>query len=503
MALAASIALAGCRKAVATGGEVRVAIPASPLTLDPRLASDAEGDKIAGLICDGLFERDDHLELAPALATSFEQLSPTSWRFELRPDAVFHDGTPLAAEDVAFTYRSMIDGSIASPFKAAFDRIARIEVLGPHALRIDLTEPYAPFLSQLTRGIVSERAARAAGKAFGRDPVCVGPYRVARFLPEERVELEADARYVGRPPSARRLVFEVVKDDNIRVLKLLRGDIDLVQNGIPPMLLADLEKKEKLQVTEDVGTVMTYLGMNLEDPILANPKVRRAIALAFDRDEIIAHRFRGRASKANSILSPGNWAYDEDLPQIPFDPAKAKALLDEAGFPDPDGDGPAMRLSLVSKTSTVKERVEIARMIARQLGRVGIGVRVVPYEWGTFYRDIRKGNVQMYTLSWVGVFEPDIFYEVCDSEQTPPRGLNRGHYANPKVDALVRAGRVEMDEGKRREIYAEVQRILLEDLPFVPLWYEKNVAVAREGVRGVRVRPDAAYRTLLDVSVKE
>jgi len=268
------------------------------------------------------------------------------------------------------------------------------------------------------------------------------------------------------------------------------------------MLIEGLVASHPLRVESDVGTVMTYLGMNLTDRILANAKVREAMALAIDRDEIIAHRFRGLAEKANSILSPRNWAYDPDLAQIPFDPARATKLLDEAGYPDPDGDGPGVRFELVSKTSTVKERIEVAQMIAHQLAKVGIGVRVAPYEWGTFFRDIRNGNVQLYTLSWVGVFEPDILYEVCDSRQTPPAGLNRGRYQNAEVDKLVRAARAEMDQGKRKELYAKVQRILLSELPFVPLWYEKNVVVFRKGLSGVRVRADASYRTLLDVEVK-
>jgi peptide/nickel transport system substrate-binding protein len=503
IALALAVGFCSCRRAVAVRDELRVAIPQSPLSLDPRLATDAEGDKIASLLCDGLFTRDEHLELVPAIAERYEQLSDRSYRFWIREGIRFHDGAPLSAADVAFTYRSMIDGSIASPFAAAFERVRAMEVEGPLVLRVDLAEPYAPFLSQLTRGIVSQQAALKAGRAFSTMPVCAGPYRLERFEADRAIALEAFPAYFGKAPKARRLLFEVIKDDNVRVLKLLRGDIDLVQNGIPRMLLANLLTAQALAMKEGAGTVMTYLGMNLADPVLANPKVRRAIALAIDRDAIIAHRFAGFAEKANSILAPSGWAADTGLPQIPYDPARAKELLDEAGFRDPDGDGPGARLALTTKTSTSKERIDIARMIAHQLAQVGIEVRVVPYEWGTFYRDIRKGNFQLYTLSWVGIVDPDIFYEAYGSEQEPPAGLNRGHYRNPEVDALVRAGRSELDQQKRKAIYAEVQRILLEDLPSVPLWYEKNVVVYRKGLAGVWLRPDASYRPFVDVEVRE
>lgn len=476
------------------------AIPSGPVTLDPRLAVDAEGDKIASLICEGLMAKDDRLELVPALAESFECLSDTSYRFRLRPGVAFSDGSPLTAADVVYTFTSIIDGSIASPLKASFDRITNIVAEDERTVRIDLSAPYAPFLISLTKGIVSEAAARAAGDAFGMQPVCAGMYKLKRFVPDVEVELVANEHYHGPGPKTPALRFEIIKDDNIRVLKLLKGDIDLVQNAVPRLLIPALMRKPALRMKEDAGIVMAYVGMNLADPALAKRDVRRAMAYAIDRDEIIAHKFRGMAVKANSIIAPNIWAYDPHLKQYGYDPERAKKLLDAAGFPDPDGAGPLPRFELTLKTSTVKERVDIARMIAHQLGRVGIAARVVPYEWGTFFSDIRKGNFQIYTLSWVGIIDPDIFYEVCSSKSLPPDGLNRGGYVNREVDALVKRGRIAMDREQRKRIYDQVQEMLIEDLPFVPLWYEKNVVIYREGLKGVSVRPDASYEVFARVS---
>ena len=130
---------------------------------------------------------------------------------------------------------------------------------------------------------------------------------------------------------------------------------------------------------------------------------------------------------------------------------------------------------------------------------MGIGVRVEPYEWGTFFKDVRRGNFQAYTLSWVGVTDPDIFYDVCHSSQFPPHGLNRGRYRNSQVDRLVEEGRVTMDRNKRRVVYNKVQKILLEDLPYIPLWYEKNVVVYNKDLKGVSLWPNASYRTFVDI----
>jgi peptide/nickel transport system substrate-binding protein len=391
------------------------------------------------------------------------------------------------------------EGKIASPLKSSYSMIKDVVAESPEVVRIDLTEPFAPLLSTLTIGIVSKTAATKSGDAFGSAPVCAGPYTVAKYVPDSAVWLSVNPRYYGKAPKVKELRFEVIKDENIRVMKLMKGDIDLVQNAIPPMLIDSVMKSPNLKMEADTGIVVSYLGFNLTDPILAKQKVREAIALAIDRDAVIAHRWKGLAEKANSILAPGNWAYDEGLLQYAYDPAKAAMLLDEAGFPDPDGPGPAMRFWLTWKTSTSKERIDIARMIADQLAKVGIGVKVRPYEWGTFYSGVRKGNFQMYSLSWVGAMEPDIFYNTCHSSQMPPAGLNRNRYKNSEIDALVEEGRRTMDEGKRREIYAKVQKILLDDLPFVPLWYEKNVIVYRKGLSGVHPRPDASYRSFMEI----
>ena len=490
---------AGCSRAKGEEDALRVAIPAGPVTLDPRLASDAVGDKISHLICDGLFKLNRKLERVPNLAARYERLSDTSYRFFLRSGVRFHDGSEFTAEDVAYTYRSIIEGKITSPFSSAFGRIQKISVESPLVVRIDLKEPYAPFLTMLTRGIVPRGAAKKKGSAFATAPVGTGPYRFIRFVPGSVVELAANTKYAGVIPKSHRLIFEVIKDDNIRVLKLMKGDIDLVQNAVPPLLLDRLVSRANLAEKDDTGIVMAYMGFNLEDPVLKRRRVRQAIAYAIDRDEIIAHRWRGMAVKANSILAPSNWAYDHKLWQYPYDPKKAARLLDEEGLADPDGPGPAVRFEIGLKTSTVKSRIDIVRMIAHQLAKVGIGVRVEPYEWGTFFKDVRRGNFQAYTLSWVGVTDPDIFYDVCHSSQFPPHGLNRGRYRNPHVDRLVEEGRVTMDRNKRRVVYNKVQKILLEDLPYIPLWYEKNVVVYNKDLKGVSLWPNASYRTFVDI----
>lgn len=490
--LAALIASPSCKKTQRPeNGVLNAAIQSSPATLDPRLATDAEGDKISQLIFDGLMARNDDLEIVPDLAERFEKISDTSYRFFLRRGVLFHSGNPLTSRDVVYTYETILDGTVASPFKEYFSRIRKIVSEDDYTVRIDLAEPYAPFLTLLTKGIVSEADAKKLGGRYGREPVGTGPYRLVRFVPEKIVELEANSGYFGKIPKIKTLRLHVISDDNIRVLKLIKGDIDLVQNGVPALLLKKVLENSGLEMIADDGIVVTYLGMNLTDKYLKDRRVRQAIAYAIDRDQIIAHRYGGMAEKANSILSPMNWAYDADLYQYDYDPKKAASLLEEADLKKP---------TLSYKTSTIKERIDTGRMIAHQLGQAGITVKVEPYEWGTFYRDVRTGNFQLYSLSWVGVTEPDIFYDVCHSSRFPPRGLNRDRYKNPEVDRLVGEARVTMDQNERKKIYSKVQKIILDDLPFVPLWYEKNIVVYQKSLEDVSVRPDASYLTFVNIT---
>lgn len=491
--------LSSCSKKSKGAAVLRVSIPAGPVTLDTRIATDLYGITISRLISDGLFKTNDHLEVVLNLAERYEQPTDSSYRFFLRKGVKFHNGMPLTAEDVEYTYRSIIDGKVKSAFKGGFDRVKEIVVESPDTIRIELKEPYAPFLTLLNIGIVPKKVAEEAGDNFSTSPVGTGPYKFVRFVPDSVLELAANENYFGGVPRIPRLVFDVVKDENVRVMKLIKGDTDLVQNAIPPMLLDKVMETPHLQKKEDTGVTITYMGFNLTDPIISNADVRRAIAYAIDRDAIISHRFRGLAVKANSILSPGNWAYDKHLKQYEFDPKKAKGLLDSAGYPDPDGDGPGKRFGLIYKTSNNKERIDIAQMIAHQLEAVGIGVRVEPYEWGKFYDDVKKGNFQMYSLSWSLLTEPDMFYDICHSSQWAPDGVNRNRYKNETVDDLVSEGRVSMDRKRRKEAYAKVQEIVLEELPYIPLWYEKNVVVYRDDLRNVTLRPDGAFYTLIGV----
>lgn len=495
--LAFAAALAGCTGAkggAGTAPESRIvaALEAWPTNLDPRMATDAYSERVGDLIFSKLVREGPDLAPVPDLATSWEQPSPTVYRFHLRPDARFHDGTPVTAKDVVYTFQWILDPAHGSPHRTAYAPIRDIVAEDDHTVRFDLSVPHAPFLVNMVRGIVPAHLGDDPG--YASRPIGSGPYRLAEVRPGEALELEAFDGYPGGPPPTARILFKVIPEDTVRMLALKKGDVQFVLNGLPPDALDALKDDRNLVVERGPGTTYSYLGFNLRDPILKVHAVREAIARAIDRDAIVTGVYRGQARPATGLLPPGHWAYEGDVPTYPYDPAAARRLLDEAGFPDPEG--PAPRFALTYKTSQNQLTRRIGEVLQEQLAQVGIQVTVRSYEWGTFYADIKSGNFQLYTLSWVGVTDPDIYNYAFDSRSVPPDGANRGRYANPELDALLAQGRTEGDREKRRAIYARVQRIVARDLPYVSLWHPESVLVRDRRLTGFVLSPVGDYTSL-------
>jgi peptide/nickel transport system substrate-binding protein len=243
----------------------------------------------------------------------------------------------------------------------------------------------------------------------------------------------------------------------------------------------------------------SYIGLNMRDPALKDKRVRQAIAYAVDRQAIVDHLRRGLAQPAVGVLSPAAWAFEPAVPQFRHDVERAKRLLDEAGYPDPDGDGPLPRLRMSLKTSTDEFFRLQAAVIQQDLRLAGIDVDVRSYEFATFYADVLSGNVQMYQLQWVGVIDPDMLRRLYHSDQIPPSGFNRTYYSNPEVDRLIDLATTAQTDEERRKYYSEVQKIVADEVPAVSLWYKTNIAVTRPNISGMRLSAQADFLALKDV----
>lgn len=476
-----------------------VLLGSDPATLDPFQATDAYGVRISHqLIHETLVRLNGQLQIVPGLA-SWKRVSPTRYRFTLRPGARFADGSPLEAEDAVATLRRFMDPARGSPYGAVLrERIARIRVTGPGAFEIALQGPYASFLSHLILPVTSR--AYKGGRDGSSRLIGSGPFRLASRRPGE-ILLERNPHYTP-PAGVERVVFKVVKDENTRFLKFRKGDVDLGINVIPLDKLVRFSRpplQAKYDVREAPGLSFQYLGFNLRDPILSRREVRQAIALAIDVDTLISYRQKGHSTRATGLLAAGSPYSDPSLSPIAYDPVKARELLERAGFPLKNG----RRFSLTYKTSTDRSAVFQARVIAADLRKVGVAVEVRSYEWGTFYADIKKGNFQLYSLRWIGVSDPGFLDELLHSRKVPPGGRNRGRYANPEVDAWLEKARLEADPAVRSRLYRLVHGKVASDLPYISLWHNNNVAVVSRRLTGFRLHPSGGFEFLADVRWKK
>ncbi len=466
---------------------LRFGLASAPVTLDPRFATDAASSRIDRLLYRQLVDFDDSLRPVPDLA-DWRQLTPNHYRFVLgKAGRRFHDGTPLTARDVKATYDFILDPAKASPHRAGLATIRDIVVVDDDTVDFYLTEPDPLFPGRLVIGILPA-AQIAAGRAFNIHPLGSGPFAIVAW-PEPgllRLRREVDGQLFE---------FVTVRDPTVRILKLQRGELDMVQNDLPPEMIRYAAARPELQVMKGRGSNFTYLGFNMQDPVTGQHAVRQAIAYALDREAIIHYVLGDAARPASALLPPDHWAGNPDIPQYPYDPVRARALLAAAGY---GAKGPR----IVYKTSNDPFRIRLATIIQQQLAEVGIDVELRSYDWGTFYGDIKTGRFQMYSLSWVGIKMPDIFRYAFYSKAVPPAGANRGHFASAAADRLIDAAQTVTDPAEEADYYRKLQLYLWEQLPYVPLWYEDHVFVARRDVQGYTLAKDGNYDGLVNVRLK-
>jgi peptide/nickel transport system substrate-binding protein len=464
---------------------IRFGLASAPANLDPRYATDATSARINRLLYQRLVDFDEHVRPVPALA-DWQQLTPTHYRFRLKPQrARFHDGTLLTATDVAATYQSILESGSTSPHATPLRLITRIEVLDATTLDFHVSRPDPLFPGYLVIGILPA-AGIATDIPFHQQPLGSGPFRFLDWPEPGRLQLQ-------RLADGQQVEFLHIGDPTVRVLKLLRGEVDLLQNDLPAELLTYLEDQPDIDVTHGPGSNFAYIGFNLASPPTADIRVRRAIAHAIDRDAIMQYILGRAARPAAALLPADHWAGNPALQPPGHDPLLARQLLREAGY------DAAHPLQLSYKTSTDPVRVRIATVIQQQLADVGIDMRLSSYDWGTFFGDIKAGRFQVYSLAWVGIKTPDIFRYAFHSTSLPPEGANRGRLVDAAIDGLIEAAEQGSTLEEQAQYYRQVQARLLEALPYVPLWYEDHVVAARQGVSGYRLAPDGNYDGLLQV----
>jgi peptide/nickel transport system substrate-binding protein len=490
-ALGCLLALTACRRP-ADPHTLRFIIESSPNNLDLRQGTDAQSERLGGLIYDALAQKDDHFNLQPMLATSWERPDALTWVFHLRPDVRFHDGHVLNSADVAWSINSMRDGTLITAKGSSLASIHDIATPNALTVVVHLTHPDNALLFNLSDGLFGV-VEQGAGRDEGDHPNGTGPFRFVSQAVDKDVVLAANTMYWAGPPHIARIRFVIVPDTITAALEMKKGSADIESNVLTMDMVHALADVPSLRTEDSPGATVLYLNFNVTEGAVRDVRVRQAIAYAIDRPPLIAALWRGHAQAASTLLPATHWAAASaaDLPRYPHDPQRAEALLEAAGY-KPDAHG--IRLHVTLKISTDETTRLVAQAMQDQLLAAGIQMDIRSAEFGTFYADITHGAFQMYMLRWIGVNEdPDIFRYVFASASFPPKGANRGHYDNPALDALLMQAANASDQPTRRALYLQAQQILATDLPTLPLWYVDNVVVHNARVTGIVQDPGGYF----------
>jgi peptide/nickel transport system substrate-binding protein len=386
-------------------------------------------------------------------------------------------GLPVGADDVVFTFSSILDPAMASPHRARLEMLADVTALDARTVRFRLTRAYAPFVVDglCAVGILGQRDC-AGGDVCRTHPVGAGPFtRVDDGRRPDRLMLR---RATGDQPGPD-LDVRVVRDGSARLMGLMAGDIDVVMGDVAPWDVAPLQRVG-LSVSGTAGVGFSYLGINTRSGPLGDERVRRALSLAIDTKQLVAGRLQGRGTRTSGLLPPGHWAKDASLRPIDVDRDAARALLREAGVPA----GATLRLL----SSTDRLRQSSARAIAAQLAEVGLHVELEVRDWSVVYERLKAGRFELVLAKWTPVVDPDLLTTTVHSGSIPGAGGvgsggNRGAFVDPEVDRLLDQARAIVDLDTRARLYGTVEARLQQQVPFVPLWCDEEVIATSARVR--------------------
>ena len=461
-------------------GTLTVAVQGDAPTLDPNLTFSGLAFIATNQLYDTLLRREDD-GLKPRLATSWTRVNPNTWRFELRKGVKFHDGTPFNAQAVKYSVERLINPASKAAGAFVLSSIQTVRVVDDYTVEFVTAKPFAPLLAHLSHpvtAIISPTAAQKFGRDFGRNPVGSGPYRFVSWKTGDQLVLEANPDYWGGPLDIEQIVFRTIPEVGTQVVELKSGKVDLIYS-YPPERQKDFDNDPKIDTFKRNGWGTVYLGFNTGSSITKDEKVRRAIALAIDREAMVNVLRAGFAVKATTFVPPAVSGYNKDIKSLDYNLAEAKKLLEEAGIKA------GTRINLTTYTGA--ETKQIAEAVQFNLQQLGLVVNVQISDFGAFSSAIQKpDHSELFIGSW-GTVTLDADYAMWalfHSREIPAN--NWSFYKNPKVDALLLAARQSANQPARLGYYKQVHEILARDLPVFPLYWPLYTYAKNNRLQGER-----------------
>ena len=470
---------------------LKIGIGTDADTLDPAGQTTTLVQNIVNFMYQTLVYQDEKGQVKPLLATAWNVSSDgLVYTMKLRRDVKFHDGTPFDASIVKFTMDRVLDPNVRVPLRAYITMLDRTEIIDPYTVRLVLKFPFAPFipvLSLVSWAMVLPSAVQKYGDKFAENPVGTGPFKFKEWVKGDRIVLERNENYWGDKATFDQVIFRIVPEAGTRVSMLLAGDVDMIYKPSP----ADLPK---LQANPDVvvstvdSTRTIFIAINNQFGPFKDKRVRQALNYAVDKESIVKNILLGLATVYDSPV-PSSFFGHASIGAYPYDPAKAKQLLKDAGYPT------GFKTVLISPSGRYTLDIQMAQAVQGYLKDVGIDAEVRTMDWPTYIATITKPlnetNVELHVLGW-GPF-------VLDADQTlsamfnsaywPPQGLATAFYKNVQVDKLINDARMSIDPKVRQDLYAQAQKIIMDDAPWIFMYIEKFTLAWRKPLKGVIVFP--------------
>jgi len=484
--------------------------------LIPNITSDGPSHAIGGLIYDGLVQTDKDLNWVSAMADSWQfSKDCLTLTFKLRKDVRWHDGKPFTADDVLFTYKTMMNPKTPTAYRDDFEPVKEVQVVDPYTVRVSYSQPFAKALGSWGTAMLPKHLlAKAAEDGKLREapqntsqPIGTGPYRFQEWKSGEKIVLVANKDYYvqGRPLLSR-IVYRIIPSQATIFLELKAKGVDMADlTAIQYARQTDYPAfKQDFNRFRYSANRYTYFGFNLKDPRFADKRVRQAFAHAINKPELIEGVTMGLAREATGPFRPGTWAYTDKVKRYPYDPAKARQLLAAAGWTDKNGDGILRNKEGQPFTFTIRtnqgneERKKLAELIQQRLKEIGVQTDIQTIEWAAFLKEyIKQKRFEAIILGWGTGIDPDQF-PIWHSSQMGPDQLNQISYSNPEVDALLEKGRTTCNQKERIPTYHRIQEILAEDQPVIFLYFNDALPAVSARVKGIKPEPSGISYNFID-----
>jgi peptide/nickel transport system substrate-binding protein len=491
------MALAGCTREpeIKQPNAITVGSLADAKRLLPLLASDSTSGGISGLVFNGLVKYDRNIRLVGDLAESWDMREDCrEVTFHLRRGVKWHDGEELTADDVLFTYHTVIDPNVPTPYGAIYGPVESVQALDRYTVKVSYAEPFAPAIESWSMGILPKHLLEGtdvASEEFNRKPVGTGPYVFKEWVTGQKIVLEAFDRYFEGRPGIDTYVMRVIPDPATMFLELKFGGIDYMGLTYPQYKLqADTELFRKyFQKFRYPSFGFTYMGYNLLDPRFADKGVRRALGHAINKEDIIKGVLLGYGRPCTGPFPPESWAYNPNVDDPTYDPDKARALFREAGWvPGEDGmlvkDGEPFAFTLITNQGN-EARLKAAQIIKENLKAVGVEMQIKALEWqAMLHQFIDKKKFEAIIIGWSLSRDPDL-YDIWHSSKTREGEFNFISYKNEEVDRLLVEGRTTCDYERRKVIYQRIHAILAEEQPYTFLFVPDSLPVLHKRFKGV------------------